>query len=942
MRQEILPEKGCWVSVLLENGEPRRGLVQKVYPKPDGAQSEILWVKTRDTSVVPVARLRNGFQLGMEVLARTLEGKYHPGGIGVVQQARTLANEDQALVEFAESGERVWLPFQLLVQFKGVRHQFYTGKVTEPADAERLRLRFLAYAIESWNENTGSLAHFDIDPLPHQIHLVHRILRSGTLNWLIADDVGLGKTIETGMLLAALHQRGMLRRVLLLCPAGLTQQWKDELYHKFDLGDFQIYGDDFNISSAREWKMHDFVIGSMDRLKQPDHLEKLMQAEQWDLVIVDEGHRLSRRQYGLKYDSSDRYRLAENLRPRTRNMLLLSATPHQGMQDKFVALLQLLRPELHDKFLTLALNPEVLGHMVYRNYKADVTDAEGNFVFQGKHAQTIQIPASPLYEAFEDALVKYLKAGYAAGSKKGNQGHAIGFVMTIYRKLAASSSAAILGALERRLARLLDENSKQVEDGTSEADSRFFGEQEELMVGSSAEFFAGEIQVLEELIEQARSLVAEDLKLINFVDQFIPQISKDDPNGRLLIFTEYRTTQSYIANALRERWGDDCVDLINGGMNYQERHKAIHHFENEGRFLISTEAGGEGINLQRNCHMMVNYDLPWNPMRLVQRVGRLYRYGQKKKVLVFNLHVEGTLDQDILQLMYQRIDAAVQDMATVQAHEFNDAFKDDLLGEMAELIDVESVLEAAVAEGVERTQERIDEAVKRARTATEKQRELFAHAAGYQKDELENELCITRDHIRAFVEGMFAQLGIEVRERLHKDQVWRIRFPDEVMKELGRPSGVQMDVTLDRVIAVQRPNTHMLDMTSFLLKYLLNKAKSPVFGGHTAVVASNEMTGAAFAAALLRWQNTEGIRMRQAFSAFQVSEHGRVQTNPGELTKWLLRPSDGANIPLKDLPNREWFSELEKSAHEALAQASNLYLHPESLQWIAAGWRVGS
>src|SRR5690606_2243729 len=158
----------------------------------------------------------------------------------------------------------------------------------------------LAHAIKVWNENTGALSHLEIEPLPHQINLVHHILASGNFNWLIADDVGLGQTIETGILLHALRQSDLVKRIILLIPTRQTKQWQEELYYKFKLEGFEIYGEDFFINETRQWKMHDCVIGSMDRLKQAGHLESLLQSEPWDLVIFDEGHRLSRRQYGHK------------------------------------------------------------------------------------------------------------------------------------------------------------------------------------------------------------------------------------------------------------------------------------------------------------------------------------------------------------------------------------------------------------------------------------------------------------------------------------------------------------------------------------------------------------------------------------------------------------------------------------------------------------------
>jgi len=518
--------------------------------------------------------------------------------------------------------------------------------------------------LELWNENTGALSHLDIDPLPHQIHLVHQILASGNLNWLIADDVGLGKTIEVGMLLAALQRRDVFRRILIVTPAGLTRQWKDELHFKFGMSEFQIYGVDFGINDERHWKLYNHVIGSIDRLKADGHKESLLGADPWDIVIFDEAHRLSRREWGRKLDASDRFRLAAALRQRTDSMLLLSATPHQGMQDKFQAILELIRPEFQNEIERIAINPEILREMVIRNRKADVTDAEGNFIFQGKTTHAIEVEVEPGALEFDRNLRQYLMRGYAASKERGRSGIPIGFVMTVYRKLAASSAAAIHRALERRLQRLRADQA--LRDYLDEApDERFEGEWEEQQGGDAHEFFEGEIGMLEELIVKAELLVSLDKKISSFIDGLLQAVLSANPDEKILVFTEYRATLEYLAEALMIRFGAGKVNLIHGSQDQKVRASEIAHFEDRGQFLISTEAGGEGINLQRRCHVMANFDLPWNPMRLVQRIGRLYRYGQRKRVIVFNVHAPQTLDTEIMKIMYSRISQVVSDMASL-------------------------------------------------------------------------------------------------------------------------------------------------------------------------------------------------------------------------------------------------------------------------------------
>lgn len=202
---------------------------------------------------------------------------------------------------------------------------------------------------------------------------------------------------------------------------------------------------------------------------------------------------------------------------------------------------------------------------------------------------------------------------------------------------------------------------------------------------NAIEFFAGELDTLRELVEVSHDLIRQDIKIKVFINSIIDQILVKNPVEKVLIFTEYRTTQEYIKAKLEQRYGFGKVEMINGSMGHDERRKAITNFEETGQFLVSTEAGGEGINLQKSCHIMVNYDLPWNPMRLVQRIGRLYRYGQKQNVLIFNLHQPDSVDERVILTMYQRIEQIVNDLSNVQSHEFNDGLKDEILGSLVNM-----------------------------------------------------------------------------------------------------------------------------------------------------------------------------------------------------------------------------------------------------------------
>jgi ERCC4-related helicase len=934
------PLPGCWICQKQPNGNEKIGIVAQQVIDGERITLKVQWLPIKDISIVRADEVSSGFKLGMDVMLAVDD--LYGFGEGVILQTRVLAGVAQHLVEFYTVNEKRWLPFYVLKQIKGVKHAFTVGSQAEGETAERFRLKTLAHALNNWNENTGALSSLDIDPLPHQIHLVHRILNSGSLDWLIADDVGLGKTVETGMLLYALQQRGLAKRILLITPAGLTRQWQEEMHDKFGLGDFQIYGHNFSIHKPVEWKMHDQVIASIDKLKQEQHLELLLQADAWDLVVFDEAHRLSRRQYGLKYDASERFNLAASLRrsKKARSILLLSATPHQGMQDKFISLLELLRPERKRDLGLLSLKPELLQDMVIRNYKADVTDALGNFVFHGKSTVAIEVPVNQQAFEFDKALQDYLRKGYQAVKNKGQSGNAIGFVMTVYRKLAASSVAAIRKALYRRLKRLENHALEELRQYSSAEDERFQGEFEEFTAESNAsvreEFFDGEIELLKLLIQRVEQLFSHDDKLSRFMDTLLKQLLKGSPEEKVLIFSEYRATQDYIQTALSERFGAQKVVLLHGGMSHDERRDVIHQFNNEAQFLISTEAGGEGINLQRHCHIMVNYDLPWNPMRLVQRIGRLYRYGQNKKVVVLNVNSPGTVDEQIIALMYQRIEQVVADMAIVQGDEFNEALKDDILGEVSNLLDLEEILEQAATIGIERTEDRIRDALNRAKDATNMQRDLFRHVARFNPDELVNDLVITTDHLLSFIEGMCKQTHIEIVRRILDEKVLQIKLPDKVMEELGTRSSV-MDITIEREISRSRKNTVMMDMNAPLMRFFIKSACSYEFGGKTAAVSTTLLAGEVMLTANLRWQDVYGRRMKQDFMAFFIKDR-KVYQNPKALGNWLIQKAENGERILERETNKQLLGIAEIAAQKIMESHSEPNVIPEHFDWVTAAW----
>lgn len=598
----------------------------------------------------------------------------------------------------------------------------------------------------------------------------------------------------------------------------------------------------------------------------------------------------------------------------------------------------MIRPDLKDELHLLRLNPEILRDMIIRNRKDRVTDAEGNLIFKGKKTHAVKVPVSREAKEFDKELQEYLRRGELAGaSAAGRQRFAIGFVMNAYRKLAASSAAAIHQALRRRHERLLrrDGEATSAPEEFAELDARYQGEFEELCAGGGGtEFFAGELALLEEMIAKAKRLLDHDAKLRAFIEQMVSLIHARDAAQKILIFTEHRATQDYLKTALEKEFGDGCVALIHGGQSLEERRAAIQRFEESGRFLISTEAGGEGINLQRSCHIMVNYDLPWNPMRLVQRIGRLYRYGQKKPVLVFNMHSPETLDGSIVDLLYERLETVVRDMAAVSS-EFRAGLEDEILGQMAELLDVEEILQSANKVGIQRTKEEIEEALRRAREAAELQQDLFQYVSGYDRDEVREELTMTRQHLQAFVEGMFRRLGVRMSPATHGGLQREIDLPEALLAELPGWRARER-ITFDRAWGAGRSNVRVLDLDSPLVRLLLAKAKELRFDGLFAQVAG--LPGDALGVAVLRWQNAQGLRMRQEFFALQLYADGRSECNGEAFSRWLLVPAqDGARAHDREQA-KELFGQALQASDRRLAEVSSRDLHPESRQWLAAGW----
>lgn len=935
----LIPVEDCWVQ-RRGNKEP---LGQVVDRKVGSLKVKVTWWTPNRSwqEWLDIGDLESGFQRGWAVQDVPISATRKPLGRGTIIGQRKLAQRDQCLVQFDEDGRSVWLPYENLRRIKTVKMRYERTETGVEDHAERFRLRLLAHALENWNHLTGSLDRLDVDPLPHQIQLVHRILSSGNYNWLIADDVGLGKTIEVGLLLAALKRKGQARRVLVVSPAGLTRQWQDELKYKFDQT-FMIYGRDFSIHDHEHWKRYDHVIVSIDLAKRENHMEVFRQAGGWDIVVFDEGHKLTRHASG---ERADRYKLAEMLRPMSDGFFLLSGTPHQGYVDRFISILELVRPDLRRQIHTLRFNPEIVSDLILRNRKSEVTDADGQFIFKGQDIRRIPVKPSTETLKFQQLLDEYLRHGYRSGEKGGNTGRAIGFVMTTYRKLASSSIAAIERSLQLRLEKLSGEFDEYKEDGlegewTLDDLSEGGDDQDDLATSASntgtKEFFAHEREMIEGLLEAAKAVYKNDEKLQMLLNKVVaPLVEKGE---KLLVFTEYRGTQTYLKEALEDQFPEvGEIELINGSMGLDEKLKAISTFNESAQFMISTEAGGEGINLHESCHVMVNYDLPWNPSRLVQRIGRLYRYGQKKKVVVFNLHARDSFDNSAIDLMLQRITNIVQDMAPI-GEEYNERLDAEILGEILENMDLASILRSATDMNIKHTQEEIDEALKRAQEAKKLQDEVFTHVAGYDPNALGGTIGFTMQHVDLFIRNMLPLAGIDLQTTLYDGDVLELRLPKDIQgefPEFGRRTVVR--VTTNRRLAHRLQGVVLLDFETKFFQHLIELAQSQPFDGLYASIVSTVGERGVLAAFKLRWQNDQGKALTEEFVPLFATAKGKVSENPPFLTEWLMSQVTSAPVPRFGRKSRhEAYNGLVEVADSILASKSTRFKHPNGRVDLAA------
>lgn len=532
-------------------------------------------------------------------------------------------------------------------------------------DSRAVLCRAQALAIASVNDQWGVFSRSRVQLLPHQLWVCRQVTRAWPIRWLVADDVGLGKTIEAGLILEPLIASGRVRRVLVLAPARLIPQWRARMKTMFDIR-LQEFTADSDRGRISFWETAHQVVASFHTLRMEKPRKRLLQAEPWDLVIVDEAHHFQAQEraatltYGLLRELQDAGRID--------SLVLFTGTPHRGKDFGFLALMQLVRPDLFDPEKEMKEQLSALPNAMIRNNKALVTDLDGNKLFRPVVTRSVDYGFSEAEAEFYHTMSEFIIDGRAyAASLSGRQQTARMLLLIALQKLAASSIAAITRALRRRRAMLANSLLDATPRDISEPETfDEIAEAEEARPSETAVLLMqDEIARLDEILALSTEIDRET-KIATLLDL----IERDLPEGEpLLLFTEYKATQALVHEALEARFGKGCVGFINGDERLVvtsatgaetaivlSRDSAAEDF-NAGRtrFLISTEAGGEGIDLQERCAVLVHIDMPWNPMRLHQRVGRLNRYGQKRAVSVFLLRNPETVEARIWSLLQEKL-----------------------------------------------------------------------------------------------------------------------------------------------------------------------------------------------------------------------------------------------------------------------------------------------
>lgn len=556
-------------------------------------------------------------------------------------------------------------------------------------------LRYVTLLSKIKNETAGGLLSSlssGIIPLPHQLHVLNRAMETNNIRYILADEVGLGKTIEAGMIVKELKARGLVQRILVVCPTGLVTQWASEMQEKFHERFQVILPSDYDTikrltDSDDVYGQYDQVISPMDSIKplerragwSDEKVEKYNEERiysiinsGWDIVIIDEAHRVA----GSSGEVA-RYKLGNLLSQASPYLLLLSATPHNGKTEPFLRLVRLLDTEAFPNAKSI-VKEQVAPYMI-RTEKREAIDNNGNLLFKNRitHLVTLQWDERhSLQKELYQMVSSYVAKTYNKALRNKKKNMCLIFLLIIMQRMVTSSTAAVRQSLERRLNVLKMQSTRlgtlteedledlNIEDGVEEA-----LEAMSLDMGE-------EIAELERIIAVAKQAEFQhlDVKVETLTDTLDALLS-EDRNQKFIIFTEFVATQLYLRELLVSK--GFTVTILNGSMSVEDRDAALREFREHSNIFISTDAGGEGLNLQF-ANIIINYDLPWNPMKIEQRCGRADRIGQMRDVHIYNFIVSNTVENRVREVLEEKLSAILEEMGVYK-------YSDVLDSEVAEL-----------------------------------------------------------------------------------------------------------------------------------------------------------------------------------------------------------------------------------------------------------------
>lgn len=654
-----------------------------------------------------------------------------------------------------------------------------------------------------------------VDPLPHQVEAVYKyLLPQPSIRFLLADDTGAGKTIMTGLLLKELLMRKRVERVLIVTPGGLTKQWQeDELGVKFNIPFVLANRAAFN-SEPTIFQDHDKIVASIDFICKEDVM-RVLSSTAWDLIIFDEAHKLSAYEYGSKRYLSRRYEAALMLSKLCEHIILLTATPHRGRTDTFKCLMQLLdedifaTPDLAASRIQ-EISQSGINKYFIRRLKEDMKDWQGQPLYKERYTKTVAYKLTPEEKQLYDAVTEYLTARKAEASESKNI-H-VSLALQVMQRRLVSSIYAIRNTLNKRyvalqgLADLVTANPNlwkqrqkledydidsiddydELEDDERDALDNIMADPRKLKLFTTAKT-AAEIQIeakqVKGLYDMADALYLQNQEEKKFQELKSLLQSEGVINGeKLVIFTEHKDTLIYLEERLKN--SGYRVATIHGGMNVDERRQSQNAFmRDEAQILIATDAAGEGINLQF-CRLLINWDIPWNPNRLEQRMGRIHRYGQKNDVMVFNMVAGNTREGKVLSKLLEKMDVIRESLGDDRVYDvIQDVLKDVSLDDI-----ISSVFDGRDSE-LDRFINQDDESMRNLfREKIKQQKNAIAHSTidfvdAHRLKEDSDEKRLQPIYVRMFFERAFKLLGGEYNEI--DDGIYQMTsIPDSVAKKL--------------------------------------------------------------------------------------------------------------------------------------------------------------